>query len=84
MLHFAAGVAPDDVRHLQRTTIAGDYALGRVESAQGRDPRTRCGSTSNDASDEPTPSRRLDGALHEVVDLAVIGEGAGLLDRHTG
>jgi taurine dioxygenase len=35
MLHSASGVAPDDVRHLQRTTITGDYALGRIELADG-------------------------------------------------
>ena len=29
------GVAPDDTRHLQRTTIKGDYALGRIELADG-------------------------------------------------
>jgi taurine dioxygenase len=36
MLHSASGVHPDDVRHLQRTTIAGDYALGRIELADGQ------------------------------------------------
>jgi taurine dioxygenase len=35
MLHSASGVEPDDTRHLQRTTIAGDYALGRVELGDG-------------------------------------------------
>ncbi|MCU1456408.1 MAG: hypothetical protein JWL73_500 [Actinomycetia bacterium] len=35
MLHSASGVHPDDVRHLQRTTIKGDYALGRIELAEG-------------------------------------------------
>jgi hypothetical protein len=35
MLHSASGVHPDDVRHLQRTTIKGDYALGRIELADG-------------------------------------------------
>jgi taurine dioxygenase len=35
MLHSATGVAPDDTRHLQRTTIKGDYALGRIELADG-------------------------------------------------
>jgi taurine dioxygenase len=39
MLHCAAGVAPEDVRHLQRTTIAGDYALGRLERDDGTVPR---------------------------------------------
>ena len=29
MLHCAAGVAPDDTRLMQRTTIRSDYALGR-------------------------------------------------------
>jgi len=31
MLHSAYGVAPGDARHMQRTTIRGDYALGRIE-----------------------------------------------------
>ena len=35
MLHSANGVAPEDTRHLQRTTIKGDYALGRIELADG-------------------------------------------------
>jgi taurine dioxygenase len=30
MLHYAAGVSGDQVRHVQRTTIHGDYALGRT------------------------------------------------------
>ncbi|RYE47754.1 MAG: TauD/TfdA family dioxygenase [Hyphomicrobiales bacterium] len=29
MLHCASGVAPGEPRHMQRTTILGDYALGR-------------------------------------------------------
>jgi taurine dioxygenase len=35
MLHSATGVQPDDLRHMQRTTITGDYALGRIEGATG-------------------------------------------------
>jgi taurine dioxygenase len=35
MLHSASGVAPADTRHLQRTTISGDYALGRIELPDG-------------------------------------------------
>lgn len=35
MLHSASGVDPGDIRHLQRTTITGDYSLGRVELADG-------------------------------------------------
>ncbi len=31
MLHSAAGCAPADERWLERTTIAGDYGLGRIE-----------------------------------------------------
>jgi taurine dioxygenase len=31
MLHCATGIPPDGSRHMQRTTIAGDYALGRLE-----------------------------------------------------
>jgi taurine dioxygenase len=34
MTHSARGVATDDRRIMQRTTIAGDYALGRVEGAE--------------------------------------------------
>jgi taurine dioxygenase len=34
MLHCAAGCPPDDQRWMERTTIAGDYGLGRVESNQ--------------------------------------------------
>ena len=33
MMHSAAGIAPTDRRRMQRTTIAGDYALGRTEHA---------------------------------------------------
>ena len=29
MLHCASGIAVDQLRHMQRTTILGDYALGR-------------------------------------------------------
>jgi taurine dioxygenase len=31
MIHCATGVPVDETRHMQRTTIAGDYALGRIE-----------------------------------------------------
>ena len=34
MLHSAYGVAPGDARHMQRTTIRGDYALGRIERTE--------------------------------------------------
>jgi taurine dioxygenase len=34
-LHCARGVPPDDTRVMERTTIAGDYALGRVLGAGG-------------------------------------------------
>ena len=34
MTHSAKGVATDDRRIMRRTTIAGDYALGRVEGAE--------------------------------------------------
>ena len=33
MMHSAAGIVPTDRRRMQRTTIAGDYALGRTEHA---------------------------------------------------
>jgi taurine dioxygenase len=33
MMHCALGVAADDRRRVKRTTIAGDYALGRLEHA---------------------------------------------------
>jgi taurine dioxygenase len=33
MLHCACGVPADMRRHMQRTTIAGDYGMGRVERA---------------------------------------------------
>jgi taurine dioxygenase len=33
MMHSAAGIEPSDHRRMQRTTIAGDYALGRTEHA---------------------------------------------------
>ncbi len=33
MLHSASGIDPTDRRRMQRTTIAGDYALGRTEHA---------------------------------------------------
>jgi taurine dioxygenase len=29
MVHSVTGAPPDEVRIVQRTTIAGDYALGR-------------------------------------------------------
>ena len=32
MLHVANGVPADEVRHVQRTTIQGDYGLGRVSA----------------------------------------------------
>jgi taurine dioxygenase len=31
MLHCAQGVPPGEERRMRRTTIAGDYALGRRE-----------------------------------------------------
>ena len=31
MLHCASGVEPNTPRWMQRTTIVGDYALGRIE-----------------------------------------------------
>ena len=34
MLHSAAGCAPADERWMERTTIAGDYGLGRLEGQQ--------------------------------------------------
>jgi taurine dioxygenase len=34
MTHSAKGVPTDDRRVMQRTTIAGDYALGRIEGAE--------------------------------------------------
>lgn len=34
MLHCAAGCAPTDKRWFERTTIAGDYGLGRLEGEQ--------------------------------------------------
>jgi taurine dioxygenase len=34
-LHCAKGVPPDDTRVMERTTIAGDYALGRALGAGG-------------------------------------------------
>jgi len=37
MMHSANGVALDDRRSMQRTTIAGDYALGRIEGGQPRE-----------------------------------------------
>jgi taurine dioxygenase len=37
MMHSANGVAIDDRRAMQRTTIAGDYALGRVEGGKVRE-----------------------------------------------
>jgi len=38
MLHCAAGCPPDDQRWMERTTIAGDYGLGRIEGGQSIDP----------------------------------------------
>jgi taurine dioxygenase len=35
MIHCANGVPVAETRHMQRTTIAGDYALGRVEIPMG-------------------------------------------------
>jgi taurine dioxygenase len=37
MMHSAAGIAPSDRRRMQRTTIAGDYALGRTEGCEVRE-----------------------------------------------
>ncbi len=37
MLHSARGIAPTDRRRMQRTTIAGDYALGRTEGREARE-----------------------------------------------
>ena len=34
MMHCACGVDPHDARKMRRTTIAGDYALGRFEAGQ--------------------------------------------------
>jgi taurine dioxygenase len=34
-LHCARGVPPDDIRVMERTTIAGDYALGRALGSGG-------------------------------------------------
>lgn len=39
MLHCATGVPVDQERHMQRTTIHGDYALGRLEQGPGIEPR---------------------------------------------
>lgn len=36
MIHCATGTAIDETRHMQRTTIAGDYALGRIFDAPER------------------------------------------------
>jgi taurine dioxygenase len=33
MMHCATGVPRDDSRHMQRTTIAGDYGMGRLADA---------------------------------------------------
>jgi taurine dioxygenase len=38
MLHCAAGCPPDDQRWMERTTIAGDYGLGRIEGNHAIDP----------------------------------------------
>ena len=35
MLHCCSGVMPGTRRHMRRTTIAGDYGLGRVELREG-------------------------------------------------
>ena len=35
MVHCCTGVPLDDQRHMRRTTIAGDYGLGRFEQAGG-------------------------------------------------
>lgn len=37
MIHCATGLPVDETRHMQRTTIGGDYALGRVFDAPERD-----------------------------------------------
>jgi taurine dioxygenase len=41
MLHSAVGAPPEEERHLRRTTIGGDYALGKVDPsfAGSREPR---------------------------------------------
>ena len=36
MMHCATGVAPDDIRKMKRTSIAGDYGLGRVEQSEAQ------------------------------------------------
>jgi alpha-ketoglutarate-dependent taurine dioxygenase len=38
MLHSATGVPPDERRHMQRTTIAGDYGRGRLADGAGPAP----------------------------------------------
>jgi len=38
MLHCAAGCPPQEQRWMERTTIAGDYGLGRIEGSQSIDP----------------------------------------------
>jgi taurine dioxygenase len=40
MLHSAAGCAPAEQRWMERTTIAGDYGLGRLEGEQAIDSST--------------------------------------------
>jgi taurine dioxygenase len=35
MVHCCTGVPLNDQRHMRRTTIAGDYGLGRFEEAGG-------------------------------------------------
>ena len=35
MLHSARGTPPDEIRVMQRTTIGGDYGLGRIEPGTG-------------------------------------------------
>lgn len=39
MLHSAAGVPVEQERLMQRTTLHGDYALGRLEQGPGIEPR---------------------------------------------
>jgi taurine dioxygenase len=34
MLHCATGVPPEETRIMRRTTIVGDYGLGRREARQ--------------------------------------------------
>ena len=40
VLHAAAGSPADEIRFLQRTTIDGDYGLGRLEDGSAENPNT--------------------------------------------